>query len=334
MSGLPVIAITMGDAAGVSPEIIVKSLCQRDVYEVCRPLVIGDARIMRKALKFTDPSFEINTVNDIHNAKYQYGIIDVYDLNNLAPDGFKIGKTNESCGKAFVEYIRLAAKMALEGTIDAVASAPTNKEAMQAAGHIYPGQTEIFAEETGITDFFTVLAGGRLRVFLISSHVSLRKAIEMVTQERVEKVIRKAREVLKELWGIENPRIAVAGLNPHAGDGGLFGQEEIEEVIPVMERLKNENFDLVGPVSSDSLYYAAEQGSYDGVVGMYHDQGVIPLKRYGYVTVIAGIPIIRTTAGHGTAYDIAWKGVARSDVMKRAILLAAELAALKKQRTV
>lgn len=327
---LPIVGITLGDAAGVSPEIVVKSFASGELHAKCRPVVIGDARIVRAALPFADRQLDVRSVDAPSGARFGPGTIDVVDLCNLAPGDFVPGQVNASCGKAFVEYIRAAAKLALDGDIDAIASAPTNKEAMHAAGHFYAGQTEVFAEATQTQNFFTILTGGKVKVFLVSSHVSLRQAIDLVTQERIERVIRIARDALRELWHVEQPKLAVAGLNPHAGDGGLFGDEEIEHVIPVMKRLAAEGFDLVGPGPADSLYYAAEQGAYDAVIGMYHDQGVIPLKRYGYVTVIAGTPIIRTTAGHGTAYDIAGKGVARPDVMTRAVLLAAELAELRR----
>jgi 4-phospho-D-threonate 3-dehydrogenase / 4-phospho-D-erythronate 3-dehydrogenase len=327
----PIIGITLGDAAGIAPEVVIKALESPEIYRTCRPVVVGDARIVQYATRFASKPLQIKAINAVQDGEYKLGTVDVYDIPNLAPEDYEVGKTNASCGQAFVEYIRATAQLALRGEIEAIASAPTNKEAMHAAGHKYAGQTEVFAEAAGTKDFFTVLTGGNVKVFLLSSHVSLRKAIEMVTQERLESVIRVARTALHEIWGITRPKIAIAGLNPHAGDGGLFGQEEIEEVIPVVKKLQAEGFDLVGPAPSDSLYYSAEQGAYDGVIGMYHDQGVIPLKRYGYVTVIAGTPFIRTTAGHGTAYDIANKGVANPDVMKRAILLAAELAMLKRQ---
>ncbi len=329
----PIIGITLGDAAGIAPEVVIKALESEEIYQICRPVVIGDARIVQYATRFATKPPQVNAIESIRDGQYKYGSVDVYDVPNLAPGEFEIGKTNASCGQAFVEYIRAAAQLALNGEIDAIASAPTNKEAMHAAGHKYAGQTEVFAEAAGTKDFFTILTGGKVRVFLLSSHVSLRVAIDLVTRKRVESVIRVARTALHDIWGIAAPKIAIAGLNPHAGDGGLFGREEIEEVIPVVKKLAAEGFDIVGPAPSDSLYYAAEQGAYDGVIGMYHDQGVIPLKRYGYVTVIAGTPFIRTTAGHGTAYDIAGKGIANSDVMKRAILLGAELAVLKRQRS-
>lgn len=250
-------------------------------------------------------------------------IVNVLDLNNLSPAEVPVGRVSAAAGAAFVQYIRKAATLALEGGIDAIASAPTNKEAMNLAGFHYAGQTEVFAEVCGTQDYFTVLTGGPLKVFLLSSHVSLVEAIRLVTPDRIERVIRIAHNAMRELWQMERPRIAVAGLNPHAGDSGLFGREEIESVSPVIERLAAEGIDVRGPFSADSLYHSAENGSCDAVVGMYHDQGVIPLKKYGYVTVIAGTPILRTTAGHGTAYDIAGQGIADASVMTRAAARAA-----------
>ncbi|MBI5111713.1 MAG: 4-hydroxythreonine-4-phosphate dehydrogenase PdxA [Rhodovulum sp.] len=328
----PVIGITMGDPAGIGPEIVVKALDRPEVRAACRPIVVGDAAILREAAAVAGSSSTIAPVGSVAEAGFRDGTIEVLDLANIARADVVPGQISAACGRAFVEYIRRAARLAMAGEIAAVASAPTNKEAMHAAGQLYPGQTEIFAEETGSSDPFTILTGGKMRVFLVSSHVSLAQAIALVTRERMELVIRKAVAALRDLWGIEKPRLVVAGLNPHAGDGGLFGREEIEHVIPVVERLRGEGLRIDGPGPADSVYHQADQGAYDGLIGMYHDQGVIPLKRYGYVTVIAGTPIIRTTAGHGTAYDIAWKGSARADVMARAVLLAAELAAKRAER--
>ncbi len=326
----PIIAITMGDAAGIGPEVVAKALQAPRVREECRPLVIGDARVMRDAMKLAGSDMAVKPVGRVSEAAYAPGTVDVLDLENIAPGEFEPGAINASCGKAFVEAIRVSAKLALSGEVDAVASAPTNKESMHAAGALYSGQTDIYAEECGTRDYFTVLTGGKSRVFLVTSHVSLKQAIAAVTRERVESVIRIAHKGLRDLWMIDKPRIGVAGLNPHAGDGGLFGDEEINEVIPVVEKLKAEGMDLTGPDPADSLYWMSDQGFYDGIIGMYHDQGVIPLKRYGYVTVIVGTPIIRTTAGHGTAYEIAWKGVARSSVMEDAIVVAADIARRRK----
>ncbi len=327
--GRPLIGITLGDAAGISPEIVVKALARDDVAAACDAVVVGDARIVEDALRYAPSPMIVRAVDRVADARFQAGAITVLDARNLAPGEFAIGKVDPRCGRAFVEYIQTATRLALDGAIDAVASAPTNKESMNAAGFKYAGQTEIFAEICGTKRFFTVLTGGPLRVFLLSSHVSLSRAVQLVDQARVESVIRIADAALRELWRIGKPRIAVAGLNPHAGDGGLFGQEEIEHINPVIERLAAEGIGVEGPYPADSLYHAAESGKYDGIIGMYHDQGVIPLKKYGYVTVIAGTPILRTTAGHGTAYDIAGKGIADASVMARAITTAAELVRLR-----
>lgn len=328
---LPIIGITLGDAAGISPEIVVKALCEPEVFAVCRPLVIGDFRIVANAAEqFSTRPLAVVSISSVDD--FRPGVINVLDVPNLPPGSFELGKVSAAAGDAFVQWIRHAARLALDGKIDAIASAPTNKESMNLAGHEYAGQTEVFAEVCGTRDYFTVLTGGPLKVFLLSSHVSLRGAIELVTPERLESVIRIAASAMRELWGKDNPKISVAGLNPHAGDGGLFGQEEIESVTPTIRKLQREGIRVDGPHPADSLYFSAEKGSCDALVGMYHDQGVIPLKKYGYVTVIAGTPIIRTTAGHGTAYDIAGKGVADASVMVRAIKLAAELAVIRAER--
>lgn len=326
-TALPLVGITLGDAAGISPEIVVKTLDTAEVHRHCRPIVIGDARVVEQALRFTGHRQTVRAIDEVQHARFDDDrVINVLDLRNLAPDEVPLGQVSAPAGAAFVQYIRHAATLALQGRIDAIASAPTNKESMNLAGFHYAGQTEVFAEVCGTQTYFTVLTGGPLKVFLLSSHVSMVEAIRLVTPGRVERVIRIAQRAMRELWQMPRPRIAVAGLNPHAGDGGLFGNEEIDFISPVIARLAAEGIDVRGPYPADSLYHSAEQGSCDAVIGMYHDQGVIPLKKYGYVTVIAGTPILRTTAGHGTAYDIAGQGIADASVMTRAVLLAADLA--------
>jgi 4-hydroxythreonine-4-phosphate dehydrogenase len=328
----PIVAVTMGDAAGIGPEIVVKSLASEHVHAVCRPLVIGDARVMHDALRFSPRPLKLRSIARAEEAAYRFDEMDVLDLANIAPREYDSGAVSVACGRAFVETIRVSAGMANQGVVDAVASGPTNKESMHEAGFTqYSGQTDIYAEMCGSRSYFTVLVGGKSRVYLLTSHVSLRKALDSVTRARVESIIRIADQSLRELWKIKRPHIGVAGLNPHAGDGGLFGDEELNAIIPAVESARASGIHVAGPESADSLYLAADQGEYDGIIGMYHDQGVIPLKRHGYVTVIAGTSILRTTAGHGTAYDIAWQGVARADVMERAIVLAAELAKLRRR---
>jgi len=326
---LPLIGITMGDAAGISPEVVVRALADPSVLEVCRPLLIGDIAILQRAATLTEVPLAFAAYDRFEAVDFESPSLPVLQNNGTTLESFEPGRVQAACGRAFMEAIRWSARLALEGQIDAIASAPTHKEAMQAAGYAYSGQTDCYAEMAGVRDYFTVLTGGALRLFLLSSHVSLLEAIRLVTRERLMEVGRIADRALRELWGIERPRIAVAGLNPHAGDGGLFGREEIDLIIPAIQNLQADGCRIEGPFPADSLLFQAESGTHDGVIVMYHDQGVIPLKRYGYVTVIAGTPFIRTTAGHGTAYVIAWQGKARGEVMARAITTAAELARLR-----
>jgi len=325
----PIVGVTMGDAAGISPEVVVRALADSPPTRDYQPVIIGDLTVLERARDLTGANLTLAPVESIEAVPALSGAVPVLQNEATTVGDFKPGHVQASCGRAFMAAIRWSAQLALEGKIDAIASAPTNKESMQAAGDLYSGQTDCYAEMAGVQDYFTILTGGTLRLYLLSSHVSLARAIELVTRERILDVARIADQSLRELWGIESPRIAVAGLNPHAGDGGLFGREEIDEVIPAIEALQQEGYRIEGPFPSDSLLYSAEKGHYDGVIVMYHDQGVIPLKRYGYVTVIAGTPFIRTTAGHGTAYDIAWQGKASGDVMRRAIEVAAQLASLR-----
>lgn len=324
----PLVAMTLGDVAGIGPETVVRSAIDPAVRAACDPWLIGDRRVVDRALALVDPHWSSVACDDAAGVRAQRDgrVLPVLDLADSAPDDVPDGAVSAVAGAAFVHAIRRSAELALAGTVDAVASGVTNKESMHAAGHHYPGQTQVYADACGAEGVSTVLVGGELRVFLLSSHVSLRQACDLVTAERVETVLRQAVTTLRDLWAIDDPVIGVPGLNPHVGDGGLFGDEEIEHVIPVCERLRAEGVRIVGPDPADTLYHRAEQGAYDAVLGLYHDQGTIPLKKYGYITVAAGLPIIRTTAGHGTAYDIAWQGRADYGVMQRATLLAAELA--------
>jgi 4-hydroxythreonine-4-phosphate dehydrogenase len=325
----PIVAVTLGDAAGISPEVVAQALGQPRVRQICRPVVIGDAEILLRAAEVTRVPLKPAVSACFEDLDFTEPAIPVLQNEETTVGDFEVGRVQANCGRAFVAAIEWSARLALEGKVQAIASAPTNKESMHAAGYHYTGQTDIYAEIAGVEKYFTILTGGKLRLFLLSSHVSLAQAIELVTRERILEVGEIADRALRELWGIDAPRIAVAGLNPHAGDGGLFGREEIERITPAIQALRDQGKRFEGPFPSDSLLHRAESGVYDGVVVMYHDQGVIPLKKHGYITVIAGTPFIRTTAGHGTAYDIAWQGKADGRVMARAIETAAELANLK-----
>lgn len=329
----PRVAVTLGDPAGIGPEIVAKALSSLEVRDRCAPVIVGDARIFDDVMRrFVPDGLPVRTVRSAAEIDNRDSSLWLLDLPTLDPVQVRFGQVSAECGHAFVAWSRAATQLALSGQVDAVASAPINKESMNLAGEHFDGQTELITNDLGVTNFCTVLTGGLLRVYLVSSHVSLLQAIRLVERARIERILRLAVMSLRDLWGIDRPHIGVAALNPHAGEGGMFGREEIEEITPAIEALRADGADVVGPEPADSLYHMADNGHFDGVIGMFHDQGTIPLKRYGYVTVIAGAPIVRTTAGHGTAYNIAGQGLADASLMQRAILTAAELAALRHSR--
>jgi 4-hydroxythreonine-4-phosphate dehydrogenase len=323
-SALPV-AVTIGDAAGIGPELSLKAALDPGLTAIAPVLLVGSVALLRRVAATLDLAVDI--VEVVHPAETgtKPGTAYVFDVPGLDAEAVVPGVLSAACGEAAVQTIRAATRLALDGLVSAVASAPTNKAAFNAAGHHYEGQTEIFAELTGATQFHTVLVGGPLRVSLVSAHCSMTEAINRVKADRVEWILRQLDETLRGQFGMTAPRIGVAGLNPHAGENGVLGMEEIDEVIPVTTRLRGEGMDVTDPLAADSLFDAAERGRYDAVLAMYHDQGTIPLKKYGYVTYAAGLPIVRTTAGHGTAFDIAWTGKADGALLIRAITLAAEL---------
>lgn len=324
----PVIGITIGDAAGVGPEIIVKSLAEKEVYDICRPVVIGDLGIMRRAVSIIGKDLVCRAIDDVANGGHEFGRIDVIDLNNL-PEDLPFAQVDPRAGKAAYEYVETAVKLALAGKIAAIATAPLNKDAMNQGGCHFPGHTEILAHLSATKDYAMMLTGGSLRVIHVSTHLSLRQACEKVKKERVLKVIQLAGQAMKTI-GIEAPRIAVAGLNPHSGEGGLFGTEEIEEIIPAIESAKAMGLNVTGPVAPDTVFYrAALKKDFDIVVVMYHDQGHIPLKVLGFeegVNITVGLPFIRTSVDHGTAFDIAGKGTANHLSMIESIRMAALMA--------
>jgi len=328
----PKIALTMGDPAGIGPEIIVKSLNHEEIYQICKPLVIGDGKVIHQIINICNLNLKVNLVKDVEEGSFTHGIVDVLDLKNI--DAFDFGKVNPKCGKASYEYIEKAVKLALNKEVDAIATAPINKESLSLAGIPFPGHTEILAHLTNTKDFSMMLITPELRVIHVSTHVSLREAIERVKKDRILKVIKLAHEGMR-LLGFDKPRIAVAGLNPHAGEGGLFGDEEIKEIIPAIEEAKSLGYDVSGPYSPDTVFVRARGGSWDIVVVMYHDQGHIPVKLTGMkwdgkrwvsvrgVNITVGLPIIRTSVDHGTAFGKAGKGIANHESMLDAIKYAA-----------
>jgi len=328
MSEKPIIAITMGDPSGIGPEIIAKALGQGDIYDICRPIVMGDAEVMAAAVKMVPQNLQVNPVDAIARASFRLGIIDVLDLKNIDVNTLQRGKVDRDSGRAAVEYVQRAIDLALKGEVDAIATAPLNKEAMNLAGFLYPGHTEILAETTGSKDYAMMLLAGSLRVIHVTTHTSLRKACDLIKKERVATTIRLTDRAMKDL-GIARPRIAVAGLNPHGGEGGLFGTEELDEIAPAVKECRSEGILAEGPFPPDTVFLRGKRGEFDAVVAMYHDQGHIPVKLLGFeegVNVTIGLPIIRTSVDHGTAFDIAWKGVADPRSMVEAIRVATEMA--------
>lgn len=324
----PIIGITIGDATGAGPEIVVKALADKGVYEVCRPLVIGDAGIMERAARIVGSDCKIRPVAAVGEAVYAYGTLDVLDMKNLPAD-LPFAKVDARAGKAAFEYVAKGVELAMKGEIAAIATSALHKEALNAAGYHYPGHTEILADLSKTKDYSMMLTGGPLRVIHVTTHVALRKACDLVKKERVLKVIELADKATKQL-GFARPRIAVAGLNPHSGEGGLFGDEEIKEIIPAVEEAKARGYDVTGPVPPDTVFYrAAIKDHFDIVVVMYHDQGHIPLKVLGFetgVNVTVGLPFIRTSVDHGTVFGKAGKGTADSKSMSEALYLAAKMA--------
>jgi len=300
----PLIGITMGDAAGIGPEIIDKALSKKEVYEIARPIVIGDVSVLEDALKVAKVQVKIQPVDKPSMARFEHGTIEVVDLRNIRLSELKMGQVQEMAGKASVEYVEKAVEMALKGEIDAIVTAPLNKEAMNLAGYDYAGHTEILAHLTNTKDYAMMLLAGKLRVVHATTHVSMRQACSLIRKERVLKTIRLAHDSMLKM-GLQNPKIAVAGLNPHAGESGMFGDEEIREISPAIEEAKRAGINIIGPMPPDTVFLRASKGEYDAVVAMYHDQGHIPVKMLGFesgVNVTVGLPVIRTSVDHGTAY--------------------------------
>ena len=324
----PLIGITMGDGAGVGPEIIVKALADKETYDFCRPLIIGDKGIVERAVSVVKAPVTVKGIGDVSEARFIFGTLDVLDLGNL-PFDLPFSRVDGRAGKAAYEYIGRAVKMALDGEIDAIATAPLNKEALSQGGCKYPGHTEILAALSGTRDYAMMLVSGPLKVIHVCTHVSMRKACDLITKERVLRIIKLAGETLRKM-GITSPRIAVAGFNAHSGEGGLFGTEEINEIIPAIEESLKLGLAVTGPGPPDTVFYRAViKKEFDIVVVMYHDQGHIPIKLLGFetgVNVTVGLPFIRTSVDHGTAFDIAGKGIADSRSMSEAIRLAATMA--------
>ncbi len=324
----PIIGITMGDGAGVGPEIIMKALKDEKIYEICAPFVIGDAKLLERAGKIVQNEAPVKRISSPDEAAFEYGVVECVDLD-LLPENLPFGQVSPEAGNAAFRYLERAIQLANEGKIDGICTAPLNKEALHKGGHLYPGHTEILASLTNTEDFSMMLSAPKLKVIHVTTHVGIIDAVKQINPSRVYTVIKLAHDTLIKA-GYQNPRIAVCGINPHAGENGLFGYgEEEEKVVPAVEKAQSEGIQAFGPLPADTLFFRTIRGDFDVVVAMYHDQGHGPIKVLGLesgVNITVGLPIIRTSVDHGTAFDIAGKGIADELSLKEAIRQGVELA--------
>lgn len=335
----PILGITMGDPAGIGPEIAAKAIANKYVYEISRPIIVGDAETILRAADIAKVKLNVNPVTDVGDAKFEYGTADVFDLKNVDIDTLEYGKVLPMAGKAAFEAVEKAIELAMAGKVDATVTGPINKESLNQAGFHYSGHTEIYADYTNTKDYTMFLADGDMKVVHVSTHVSLRRACDLVKKERILEVIKLADGACRR-FGTEKPLIGVAGLNPHSGEGGLFGDEEEKEIIPAIESAVALGICAEGPVPADTLFSKVKGRQYDIAVAMYHDQGHIPIKVVGFVlndktkkwesvrgvNITLGLPIIRTSVDHGTAFDQAGKGTANEESLIHAIEYAVKLA--------
>src|SRR5215217_6879207 len=323
----PLIAVTMGDPAGIGPEIIARTFADPGFGDENRAFVIGKPAILRRAIRLLDLPLVVNEISEPEEAAFEPGTVDVLAVGEL-PEDLPFGVLDARAGDAAFRYVERATELASAGRVGAIATAPLNKEAMHLAGHKYPGHTEILAELTDTKDYAMMLVTDELKVIHVSTHVSLKEAIERARPERELAVIRLAHESLKKL-GVESPRVAVAGLNPHAGENGLFGTEDAEHIAPAVAAAVEEGIDATGPHPPDTVMMRTRMGAFDIVVVQYHDQGHIPIKLMGFdtgVNVTVGLPFFRTSVDHGTAFDIAGTGKADPTSLRAALDLARSLA--------
>ncbi len=338
MSALPVIAITMGDPASIGPEIAVKALKNENIYKMCKPLIAGDAGVFEKIIAELDLGVAINRIEKPADARFEWGVIDILDLQNVDISRLEYGKIDAMCGEVSFRSVEKVIQLALAGEVDATVTGPINKKSINLAGHHFAGHTEIYAHYTGTRKYAMLLVEDHINVIHVSTHVSLRQACDLVKKDRILEVIELLHKGLISL-GKTNLKIGVAGLNPHAGDNGLFGTEDEQEILPAVEEARSRGYDVEGPVPPDTMFAKAATGAYGGVVAMYHDQGHIPFKLAGFkwnagkqqmesvkgVNITLGLPIIRTSVDHGTAFEIAGRGIASPDAMLLAIESAVQL---------
>lgn len=334
----PIVGISMGDPASIGPEVTVKAVVMDEIRKICRPIVVGDANVLQKAIEITGIDLQINIICKAEEAKYEKGKVDVIDMQNVNIDHHKMGSISAEYGNAAFENVVKVIDLAMKNEIDATVTGPIHKESINLAGHKFSGHTEIYAQYTNTKKYAMLLVEEDLRVIHVSTHVSLREACDLVKKDRIIETIELLDEACRRI-GVKEPRIGVAGLNPHSSDGGLFGDEEEKEIIPAIKEALSRGYSVEGPIPSDTLFPKAIGGVYDGCVAMYHDQGHIPFKVVGFnwdkkaknmksvrgVNITLGLPIIRTSVDHGTAMEIAGQNIASPDAMILAIEYAVRL---------
>lgn len=325
----PIIAVPMGDPAGIGPEIVIRSMTNKQVTDTAGCVIIGAKSVLERALTFPNmPQVEIHVISSPNEGRYEQNVLNLIDLDNIEIDKLKMGEVSGMCGRAAYEYIAKSIELAMAGQADAVATTPINKESLRAGNIPYIGHTEIFGALTHTEDPLTMFEVRNMRVFFLSRHMSLRKACDAVTKERIIDYVQRCTQALRKL-GINDGCMAIAGLNPHCGEHGLFGDEEVKEVFPAVDELKKMGYQVEGPIGADSVFYQALEGKYNCVLSLYHDQGHIATKTLDFhrtISVTNGMPILRTSVDHGTAFDVAGKGIASSVSMEEAILIATKYA--------
>ncbi|RYG72414.1 4-hydroxythreonine-4-phosphate dehydrogenase PdxA [Lentibacillus lipolyticus] len=330
-----IIAIPMGDPAGIGPEITAKSLANNEIYNMCKPIVVGDAEVFKKAIQIVEKNLTVNVIQSPDEGKFESGTVDLIDLDNITMDELRYGEVQEQCGKAAFDYIKTSVNLAQNGSVEALATTPINKESLKAANVPYIGHTEMLEELTDTQDPLTMFEVRDMRIFFLTRHLSLKDAIAQMTKDRVHDYLIRCDKALQRL-GIENRKMAVAGLNPHSGEGGLFGREEVDEITPGIEAAQADGINAVGPVPADSVFHQALNGKYDAVLSLYHDQGHIAAKMTDFhrtISITNGLPFLRTSVDHGTAFDIAGQNIASSVSMEECIKLAAQYAPKFTQET-
>ncbi len=326
LSDLPIIGITMGDPVGIGPEILVKVLRHSEIYQICHPVVIGDSHIIKQALTLLNLTYDMHIITDPYEGKFQFKTIDIINMSNLHLECSKLSGPTVEIGTAIQEYIIKGTDLAMQNRISGIVTCPITKTALRLSGSKFHGHTELIAKRTNTNDFAMMLTGKHLNVILVTIHIPLSEVTTQLTVEKIVKKIQLAHHSLKTRFDIRSPRIAVAGLNPHSGEDSMFGKEEQEIISPAVDIAKKKGIKTIGPLPPDTVFYQAMHGKYDAVICMYHDQGLIPFKLIHFkdgVNTTLGLPIIRTSVDHGTAYDIAWKGIADHSSLMEAIKMAA-----------